>query len=292
MRILNAYSIGKKVNEIKEDNLIGSVHSVFNKVINLDIEGDLYSITAKNVPKTPYSISLPLSDLTKLNIFEDQASLLDESKLKIGKSLSCDIKDASIWSPKSKENTVEIMQSEKSLSGSINNYGKPSGMKPILDLFGETTSEDNIFSKKARMILKKLLSDNLNKKTVLEETSKLVGLGPGLTPSGDDLLCGVLATLFLLRLPDEANYASQSISNHILKVGQKQTNSISNSFLKHYSCGMIDETFDNLMIALENNSEPQLDEAVEKICSFGHSSGTDLAIGVLFAINLKEKLVW
>ena len=55
---------------------------------------------------------------------------------------------------------------------------------------------------------------------------------------------------------------------------------------------MIDETFDNLMIALENNSEPQLDEAVEKLCSFGHSSGTDLAIGVLFAINLKEKLVW
>ena len=115
-------------------------------------------------------------------------------------------------------------------------------MKPILDLFGEPISEDNIFSKRAKMVVKKLLSDNLDKKTFLEEASKLVGLGPGLTPSGDDLLCGVLATLFLLRLPYEKRNASQSISNHVLKVGQSQTNSISNSFLKHYSCGRIDET--------------------------------------------------
>ncbi len=162
-------------------------------------------------------------------------------------------------------------------------------MKPLLSMFTDQAREgDNSYSYKARAIVSDILAGGLGG----GEAVKLLGLGPGLTPSGDDLLSGLLATLELSRTPRGLTQAKVGLKHRILGEAVNRTNEISRSLLSHYALGMVDENTDELMTALRTGSQRRLDHAVEELCRVGHSSGTDLAIGVLTALKLMEERIW
>lgn len=107
--------------------------------------------------------------------------------------------------------------------------------------------------------------------------TRVLGLGTGLTPSGDDFLCGVLAGLFLAgksRHPF-AGYLKSEIARRL-----SDTIDISAAFL---SCALEDQ------FSLPVKSLLKLPAPQALLASFqeiGHSSGTDTLCGVLWVLGI------
>lgn len=107
-------------------------------------------------------------------------------------------------------------------------------------------------------------------------TDKLVGLGPGLTPSGDDLLAGTLAALRLLG-GDPA--FTTALADHVSAVGGRRTTALSATLLRLAGQGDVAAEVGHLIKALSGRGS--LDEAARRLCAIGHTSGADLAQGLL-----------
>lgn len=288
MMELQATSIGFKVGEAATRGARGSVHSVFSDVVNVAFGGELYSMSSRRVPRTPYSITVEDAEaLPKLR--EGEMAQLRTDGLQIGCGTHIDTGSASVWKPAAASGETQPRLSPEELSMSLIVHGRSGGMKPLLSMFtAEAREGDNPYSSKARAIIRDMLTRGLEG----GEAVKLLGLGPGLTPSGDDFLSGLLATLELSRTPRGLFMAKAGLKRRILGEAVNRTNEISRALLRHYALGMVDENTDGLMTALSTGSQRRLDHAVEGLCRMGHSSGTDLAIGVLTALKLMEERIW
>jgi hypothetical protein len=102
---------------------------------------------------------------------------------------------------------------------------------------------------------------------------RLVGRGPGLTPLGDDVLVGALATLRALGVPaaDRLDAA----------IHESQTTVLSTALLRHAARGeCVPELVAVLTGARDGRSDP-----LDALLAVGHSSGTGMAHGVLAVLS-------
>jgi len=115
--------------------------------------------------------------------------------------------------------------------------------------------------------------------------TRLIGLGTGLTPSGDDFLVGYLAGLWctILDSVDRKQYVSklgQAVSNI-----SWQTNDISRTYLYHAAQGQVSSRLEALARAISRgeSTEQLLPVAVSAMQS-GHTSGMDTVTGLLLGL--------
>jgi len=107
----------------------------------------------------------------------------------------------------------------------------------------------------------------------------LVGLGPGLTPSGDDFLCGVLFTLHRLGHPGVA----ERLWNRVRPLSADAGNAISFGHLAVAAAGGGSAPIDDLLAALLVGESGALRRLLDVVGTIGHTSGWDCVAGVLTA---------
>lgn len=109
-------------------------------------------------------------------------------------------------------------------------------------------------------------------------TDDLVGLGPGLTPAGDDVLAGLLVGLHHheeLRAPLAAD---------VDRLAAGRTTTLSAELLRHAADGLAMPAVVAVADGLAGyGSDRGLEAAVGRLVAVGHSSGTALAHGLLRA---------
>ncbi len=252
----------------------GAVHSVYKKTINLEMDGQLLAIQVSGSPLSPLSL-----------ITDQTAESLDTLKLQPGDPVL-----ATAWSRKllvgthcfhwDKPAVVDLQlkgpdpQStpfcDPELSGTVLELLKtypPVGFVPLfVDVPASpagTHAAPDPFLTQAEIILR-----------TGAPITDLIGLGIGLTPSGDDFLCGMLAGLTLLGLRDSQDFRhlSAEISRNLAK-----TNAISAAFLR---CAM-DGQFSEALVTLGSVSFSQ---SLQMFHDIGHSSGADTLCGLYFAL--------
>lgn len=106
----------------------------------------------------------------------------------------------------------------------------------------------------------------------------LTGLGEGLTPSGDDFLCGMLAGLGMLRTSPAAAAFAGGLCR-ALSARFHETNDISAAFLRCACRGL----FSRAVLALAGGCGAA--ETIGNFSAIGHSSGADTLSGILFALR-------
>jgi hypothetical protein len=115
--------------------------------------------------------------------------------------------------------------------------------------------------------------------------SALMGAGRGLTPSGDDFICGFLAATSAAgplvarrRLAaKQADFAMrESIKERIASTGE-----ISASFLRMAMLGFWPGPLVDIVQGLAAGDRCSVLAALDELCAFGHSSGADIATGFL-----------
>lgn len=111
---------------------------------------------------------------------------------------------------------------------------------------------------------------------------RCIGLGTGLTPSGDDLLSGILA---VLKCFDPAGF--QLAVKAVLPELHK-TNDISRSYLL-WACGGYGS--DVVIHTIEGFMNEAQNEAAAKLLQLGHTSGADILDGLVMAAEYLQEQV-
>jgi hypothetical protein len=126
---------------------------------------------------------------------------------------------------------------------------------------------------------------------VEEATLGLAGLGPGLTPSGDDVLGGFAAIMALLSpLLSPDHQSRKHIALTIAKVAKPRTTKLSAILLDYASRGEVAEQLGILLLTLTFPIEEARSvlKAAEHVLAFGASSGGDILLGMLLGLRALE----
>ena len=130
----------------------------------------------------------------------------------------------------------------------------------------------------------------------------LIGMGPGLTPSGDDLLAGFMIGLITtLDIPDRApedhriaGATNQALSDVIPVIAQtilrhaaNGTTPLSRALLSHAVRGTGSDSVHRLLQALlQCNDVPEPTPAALEVAKPGHTSGWDCLAGIFVGVHL------
>lgn len=108
---------------------------------------------------------------------------------------------------------------------------------------------------------------------------QLVGLGPGLTPSGDDFLGGAMVALHAIGRRAEAGRLWQTIAPFVAR----DTGPISHAFLVAAAHGTGSSTLHEALNATLAATDPK--PALARLAETGHSSGWDALAGVVAVLD-------
>lgn len=155
---------------------------------------------------------------------------------------------------------------------------KPTGLSSLAyPLFARMSPKMNLYCDMAlphvRALLQALREENLD--GIRCSVSGLLGLGPGLTPSGDDLLSGLLYGL--RHSPVRDGFACTVLSDTIREMAPERTNAVSADYLIALAD---DAPFDCMAAAWE------IPAGAARLLQIGSNSGGEMLLGLLCAAQL------
>jgi hypothetical protein len=257
---------------------MGEVYSVFSKALNIKTkENELISIVAAEKLNGPNRtlIELPANeDFISLGIKEGMRVIGDEQEIRIDRGrLSISLEKAERWLPGIKR--------EGGIPGSRIKDNLLSLKKSLLIERKKDRISQELESRTQELI-KTIKKKDLSK--VSKNVKGLIGFGEGLTPSGDDFLVGLIASLHFL---------GDSRFEHFLKkikeaveLGKERTTFISRKFLEYACQGRFPETVLNLIEAILFGDKEEVKEANKRCLDFGATSGRDTLLGVVKGLGL------
>lgn len=111
----------------------------------------------------------------------------------------------------------------------------------------------------------------------------MLGLGPGLTPSGDDVLVGLFAVLHLPGSPCERWLGGGA---PVLQGARRATTAISLAALQCAAQGRVRESLAELLVQLLDGQGPALEAALDRVLRIGSHSGADMVSGIACGLRL------
>jgi hypothetical protein len=115
-----------------------------------------------------------------------------------------------------------------------------------------------------------------------EPDDTLIGLGPGLTPAGDDFVGGAMIALRAFGETAGRAALAERVAAWALPLAQARTSRISRA---HLECAAAGEGHEALHDFLDGFGE----EALARLARLGHSSGLDAAAGALLALRRQAR---
>ena len=114
-----------------------------------------------------------------------------------------------------------------------------------------------------------------------EAVERLVGLGPGLTPSGDDFLGGAMIALAMWGRAE----AAAALAAPVLAAARQATNRISAAHLGAAARGFGADALHRALDAMARGDDRALAAALRGLDAIGHSSGWDAMAGAVSALG-------
>lgn len=253
----------------------GRIHAVFAKVFYIEIANRLACITAPGVEMGPLNIALqdPAPDWNRMGLAPGQKVHRLNTTLHFAGRLAIDIADAGPWHPP-KPQTFKPENALATLRA-VNPCPPREGL-------GQTILTDT-----APTGAKDWLTANLAGKTApFTWARQLIGRGPGLTPSGDDFLGGIMIALTALGHGKAATQLWHDIRDH----ARINTNAISCALLAAAATGLGSASLHAALNAFAKHDHTALTLALARIDGIGHSSGWDALAGVVLTLRANAEL--
>ena len=303
-RELQAVSISQPVMAtLERKGFAGSVLSVFAGACNLvSDQGEVVVLVSQRVGNGPLNIVLEEDGFLARGL---EAGLPVEGNwcgIQVGEALVVSLTRAEIWEPwlewaglnadrpGLKANLAVlhdhlIAQAPMESLACLGRYGNP----PYLA--GGTVgkrSVESTYRKVARRAIGGLLAALRvgDRQGIAAGATALAGLGPGLTPAGDDFLLGLMAGLrtwpqFLAGKGLSVEEACQAIYGAAVE----RTNLLSMALLQSAREGMFGEAWHILLAALRQGKAAEVRGAADRVLGFGGTSGADALSGFLAVSN-------
>ncbi|MEN8174066.1 MAG: DUF2877 domain-containing protein [Chloroflexota bacterium] len=261
---------------------------VFQSTLNLiNDDSEVFSIVTPAIGSGPFSLVVKNTD------FRDYADAatpikIENRNLSIGVT-SCPCHPIPTWEPRPDWDALRIQKQAViaqmlSMEAFINQHAPADSMAQILN---RTASESHFLQDKfagTAQIAVQSLSKGLrghDLKFIEEAAVRLVGLGLGLTPSGDDYLMGVI---FGLWIGYPKNFAVRC-AELIYQTAREKTNHLSAAWLGAAADEEAGEIWHHLFGALISHEKTLLQQSIARILAAGHSSGGDALAGFILALG-------
>ncbi len=265
------------------------IHSIFDSTINVRCQHKLIALSHKTAPLTPMSINLDCSAsaFEALNIKKEDDVFLDDNGLFLNNQRLFDFVNQAI------DLSYPVYQKEIDDEELIL-------LKANIDALLLSTSSKGLLLNcwrtlfynypKESSFLQSYLYDSLvdikqesNLRKQARKISNLIGAGEGLTPSGDDFICGILAIFTYLSHDEKISERKELVSKQVKKNAHKTTD-VSKEYLLYASDGLFNEYVSKCFNEHTHN-QPYL-QYLHKISTLGHSSGTDFLVGMYFGLEI------
>lgn len=299
-----AYSIGSIVDQrAQHQGVIGHIHSVFRHVLNIAfLEGGLGFIVGPEVGKGPLSICVDIPehiDLVSLGLDTGLIVSRVADLIVIGTNvLAVSIKEAALWESNLLFTNVlrmprDIERNLMTLREVAVSSGKHSGLGQLIELsesdFSDVACKMEPVAQLALPHILRLLKaiKSYNTNNIMESVMHLIGLGPGLTPAGDDLLIGLMLSMLYFAENLNINTARvRNVNRAIISCVHARTTSVSQEFLIQAAIGNANEQILNLIEALLIRESYDVEQVARTVLAIGGTSGTDTVLGVLLGSHL------
>lgn len=272
--------------KIDKSMFSGCIHSTFNRTFNIKCleDGELYTIACRKIDNAPNTLIIDTDDITSLEIEVNDKVFVNKKIIYIEDKLALTMEKATKWEsvlPVYPCNVEVLYRNVIKMKDYINIHGVGGGVKKCRitrSPFEEATS--NMLQQKTYLLLDELLNGRIS--SAVRYAESLVGLGPGLTPSGDDFLTGLFT---VMNMENSPFYKYRPFCESVLNNAKKLTNDISYMALKKASIGKVRESIISLLSVLLVENDEDLILSLNKILNIGSSSGTDIALGIALGLE-------
>ena len=300
----HALSVGIQV---PTHHFTGTVHSVFQQACNVKLEPQgLLALLASVNNNVPHGIRLNTSSQPLfLDLCVGQSVACRGGILRIdGSDFYIDLRGARLWHVDLQELRIDLRQQAQARSWTVawselRTFRRRSVLSEILEVLSpskkpsspQAAAEDLL--QPSRHPVPALLQ--ATRDFQLEEAgvsiNTLIGLGPGLTPSGDDFLVGFLAGLWCTAGADPSRMRFLSALGAELSEASRNTNEISGAYLRSATKGQVSELIATLAMQLHQaNNMSNVRTAMQAALQVGHTSGTDGVLGLLLGCLAWQRL--
>ncbi len=126
-------------------------------------------------------------------------------------------------------------------------------------------------------------SSKLKISTIVEKCARLIGLGPGFSPAGDDFVGGLLFVFyFLQKAYPELLEREENIISNFLEWARSRTNIVSWTILKDLALGQGPEPAHKILHNLfQGKDVSAIGPEVEELARLGHTTGRAIFYGIL-----------
>jgi hypothetical protein len=289
---VKAISIGCAVPRL---GFTGVVHSAFHCAVNLQRSGDsmLLTVLSSGEADLPQGIRL---DTPRGYTFEripvGTRTTCQDGILTLGRILKGDLREGHSWecdlsSMDADMTSPEVAAAWRNAWHALRERRVRLGSVMIT---GDDLDNMSTYDSVAAQLMNRILGRIRRATTAYEaagmtEVGALVGLGPGLTPSGDDLLTGYLAGLWcaVRRRPERQRFleaVAELVDRYSLR-----TNDIARTYLRLAARGQVSSRLVDLttVICLGEGCASVL-AAAEAAMRVGHSSGMETVNGLLLGM--------
>jgi len=289
---------------LERKGFAGSVLSVFTGVCNLvSDQGEVVALVSQRVGNGPLNIVLEGDGLLARGWEAGLPVKGDGRGIRVGEALNNEplmvsLAGAEVWEPRLEWAGLNadwpglkaslavlhdhlIAQASAESLACLGGYGNP----PYL-VAGSVggRSVESAYRKVARRAIEGLLAALYggDRQGITAGAAALAGLGPGLTPAGDDFLLGLMAGLrtwpqFLTGKGLSVEETCQAVYG----AAAGRTNLLSMALLRSAREGLFGEAWHILLAALRQGKADEVREAVDRILGFGGTSGADALSGFL-----------
>ncbi len=283
------------------------VHSVFQRALNLVAsDGALLGVVQAPACNAPATLVVSLAGSAEHTapftayVAAGMPARLAGKVLDIAGLLTLDVTTARRWTPAAIRPTCPLADIRARLRRSVQiaqAVAPVSGFAPLLDAAdGKPTPDagvtaaravsataDSLCIAQARRLLPRLATAiTAGDWTAVHDAARAFsGLGPGLTPAGDDLLAGLA-----LGFRASRGHLSALLADALTRAVSERTTDLAVARVSHAVAGHPDESTHAVLAALLTGDGGPPDEAVRNLMDYGHSSGVDTLVGLVLGVRL------
>jgi len=207
--------------------------------------------------------------------------------LTVGNLFRLDTRFAHQWSPPLVSNRALVAVSMDAVLSGLRSMAPTDGLAPLLFRGAETGSMSPVLN--TALPAYRQMSDWVRQVTAgvdvpppEESVCELLGLGPGLTPSGDDYLGGVMIALHAFG----CGQAVERLYATIVREAPRRTNRISAAYLASTREGWGAAPLHDMLNRLGSETDPPLPSLIHDVDRIGHTSGWDALTGILTVVQV------